>query len=170
MSKGRLALSWAVMLAILAGTGRFSASSFPLQGSRPSPSEIADRSAAFEQAWARAKMIYPGPEEKVLLQGQSPGDIVERFVEGMTPPRPTVKVQPEYTEEARNAKLRGIVVARVEIWPDGKAHNIQVARDLGMGLDQKAVEAIERWEFEPGKRNEKPVKVAATIEMNFRLD
>jgi TonB family protein len=170
MSKRRLALSWVVMLAILTGTGRFSASSFPLQGSRPLPSEIADRSAAFERAWARAKTAYPATEGKIPVQGQSSGDTVERFVEGMNPPRPIVKVQPEYTEEARNAKLRGTVVAGVEIWPDGKAHNIQVARGLGMGLNQKAVEAIEQWEFEPGTKDGKPVKVAATIEMNFRLD
>ena len=170
MSKSRLVLSWAVMLAILAGTGRFLASSFPLQGSRPSPSEVADRSAAFEEAWARAKEAYPVAEEKTSVQGQPSGDIVERIVEGMTPPRPVVKVQPQYTEEARNAKLRGTVVARVEIWPDGKAHNIRVERGLGMGLDQKALEAIEQWEFEPGKKDEKPVKVGATIEMNFRPD
>jgi TonB family protein len=166
MSKGRLALSWAVMLAILAGVGRFSASSFPLPESRPSPGEIADRSAAFEEAWSRAKVTYPVAEEKT--SGQPSGDLVERIVEGMTPPRPIVKVQPQYTEEARNAKLRGTVVARVEIWPDGKAHNIRVERGLGMGLDEKAVEGIEQWEFEPATKDGKPVKVAATIEMNFR--
>jgi periplasmic protein TonB len=86
----------------------------------------------------------------------------------MTPPRPIVKVEPESTEEARNANHRGTVVVSVEIWPDGHAHNPRVIRGLGMGLDEKAIEAIVQWEFEPGMKDGKPVKVAATIEMNFR--
>lgn len=97
-------------------------------------------------------------------------DGVYRVGNGVTPPRPLKKVDPEYTEEAREGKLEGTTVVYAEIWPDGKAHNIRVARGLGRGLDQKAVEAIEQWEFEPGKKDGNPVKVGATIEINFRLN
>jgi TonB family protein len=103
---------------------------------------------------------------------QGPGqakDGVYRVGHGVTPPRPLKKVDPEYTDEARDAKLEGAVVVYVEIWPDGRAHAIRVVRGLGKGLDEKAVEAVEQWEFQPGEKDGKPVKVGATIEINFRL-
>ena len=58
----------------------------------------------------------------------------------------------------------------VEISPEGRATHIHVVRRLGMGLDQKAVEAVKRWHFKPGTMKDgKPVTVEATIEVNFRL-
>jgi len=62
-----------------------------------------------------------------------------------------------------------MVVLYVEIDPNGKATNINVARSLGLGLDEKAIEAVRRWIFRPGMKDDKPVTVAATIELNFRL-
>jgi TonB family protein len=61
------------------------------------------------------------------------------------------------------------VVLSVEVGPDGLAHNIQVLRSIGMGLDEKAVEAVQKWTFLPGKKDGVPVTVQATIEVNFRL-
>ncbi len=57
----------------------------------------------------------------------------------------------------------------VEVWEDGNAHNIRVLRGLGKGLDEKAVEAVEQWRFSPGKKDGRPVKVAARIDVSFRL-
>ena len=57
----------------------------------------------------------------------------------------------------------------VVIGPDGLAHNIQVAKGLGLGLDQKAADAVQQWLFSPGMKDGSPVPVAATIEVNFRL-
>jgi outer membrane biosynthesis protein TonB len=48
------------------------------------------------------------------------------------------------------------------------AHNIKVQRPLGMGLDEKAIEAVQQWRFRPGMKDGKPVTVAATLEVNFR--
>jgi protein TonB len=79
------------------------------------------------------------------------------------------KVDPEYSEEARSAKYQGTVVLAVEIDPTGTATNIRVHRSLRLGLDEKAVEAVKRWKFKPGQKDGKPVTVAATIEVNFRL-
>lgn len=79
------------------------------------------------------------------------------------------KVEPEYSQEARDAGLEGTVVLGVEVGTDGLAHGIRVLRRLGMGLDEKAVETVRSWKFEPGTRDGKPVAVSAAIEMNFRL-
>jgi TonB family protein len=88
---------------------------------------------------------------------------------GVTPPRLLLKVEPAYTEEARMAKYSGTVVLQVEVWPDGRAHNITVIRGLGLGLDEEAIKAVQKWSFEPGKRDGQPTAVAATLEVNFRL-
>ena len=60
------------------------------------------------------------------------------------------------------------MVLYVEIGPDGQAQKIQVQRGVGLGLDDKAVEAVSKWRFSPGTRFGVPVTVAATIEDNFR--
>ena len=79
------------------------------------------------------------------------------------------KVEPEYTEEARQAKLEGTVLLKVEITPEGKATNIKVMHGLGMGLDEKAVECVAQWRFKPGMKDGQPVTVEAQIEINFRF-
>jgi len=88
---------------------------------------------------------------------------------GVSAPALLRKVEPEYSEEARKAKYQGTVQLAVEVWPDGRAHNIRVIRSLGLGLDEKAIEAVQKWTFAPGKKDGQPVKVQATIEVNFRL-
>src|SRR5579864_8309124 len=90
--------------------------------------------------------------------------------EGVTPPSVSYKTEPAYTDEARNAKIEGVVVLSVEIDADGLAQNIEVLRSLDGGLDQSAVAAIQQWRFKPGKKNGEPVRVAAKIEVNFHLN
>ena len=96
-------------------------------------------------------------------------DKVHRVGDDVSAPRLLTKVEPTYTDEARDADLQGTVVLKCEIWPDGKAHKIGVIRGLDMGLDGQAVKAVEQWEFEPGMRDGEAVKIRATIEVNFRL-
>ena len=100
---------------------------------------------------------------------QEAGDL-ERVGNGVSAPRLLNKVEPVYSEEAREAKVQGTAVLEIEVWPDGKAHNIRVVRGLGRGLDEQAVKAVEQWEFEPGLKDGEPVRVAATVEMNFRMN
>jgi TonB family protein len=87
---------------------------------------------------------------------------------GVTAPVLLYKREPEYTQEARQAHYSGSVSLSVEIDPSGKATNIQVRRSLGLGLDEKAIEAVRQWKFKPGYKDGNPVTVAATIEVNFR--
>jgi periplasmic protein TonB len=102
-------------------------------------------------------------------EGGGVGGGVFRVGGGVSPPTLLYKVEPEYSEEARRAKYQGTVVLYVEVSPDGKAHNLRVVRSLGLGLDEKAMEAVNKWKFKPGLKDGKPVTVAATIEVNFRL-
>jgi TonB family protein len=88
---------------------------------------------------------------------------------GVSAPIVLLKRDPEYTEAARAAKFQGTVLLGVEIGPDGLAHNIRVVRSLGLGLDEKAMEAVTTWHFKPGTKDGEPVTVAANIEVNFRL-
>jgi TonB family protein len=79
------------------------------------------------------------------------------------------KTEPEYTEAARTAKLQGTVSLYVEISPEGSATHMRVIRGLGMGLDEKALESVAKWQFRPGMKDGQPVTVQAQIEVNFRL-
>jgi TonB family protein len=82
----------------------------------------------------------------------------------------THKTEPQYTDEARSAKLQGTVMLQVQIDETGKvSEHITVLRSVGSGLDEKAIEAVKQWRFRPALRDGKPVAVPATIEVNFRL-
>ena len=87
----------------------------------------------------------------------------------VTQPKLIRKVEPEYTEEARTAKIQGTVQMLVTIREDGAATDFRVTQALGLGLDQKAIDAVRQWQFQPGTKEGVPVPVIATIQVNFRL-
>lgn len=88
---------------------------------------------------------------------------------GVRAPRPIYRSEPEFSEEARKNKFQGTVLVRIVVGVDGKAHDAIVIRSLGMGLDEKAVEAAKLWRFEPGTKDGVPVPVEVTLEVNFHL-
>lgn len=102
-------------------------------------------------------------------EGGGFGGGVFRVGGGVTAPTLLFKVEPEYSEEARKAKFQGTVVLYVEVDEQGRPKNLKVLRTLGLGLDEKAIEAVRKWKFRPGYKDGKAVTVAATIEVNFRL-
>ncbi len=102
-------------------------------------------------------------------EGGGFGGGVFRVGGGVTAPVLVFKVEPEYSEDARKAKYQGTVTLYVEVDPAGRASHIRVLQGLGLGLDEKAIEAVKRWVFSPGRKDGRPVTVAATIEVNFRL-
>jgi periplasmic protein TonB len=101
--------------------------------------------------------------------GGNMGGGAYRIGGGVSPPSILYKVEPEYSEEARKAKFQGTVLLFVVVDEKGNPRDIKILRPLGLGLDQKAVEAVEKWKFSPGKKDGKPVPVQAQIEVNFRL-
>jgi TonB family protein len=88
---------------------------------------------------------------------------------GVTPPQLIYKKEPEYSEEARKAKYQGTALLLVDVDASGHVTGTKVIRSLGLGLDEKAVEAVRQWRFRPGMKDGKPVAVQAEVEVNFRL-
>jgi protein TonB len=85
------------------------------------------------------------------------------------PPIVTYQVDPEFSEEARKAKFSGNVVVSLIVGADGKPRNVHVLRGVGMGLDEKAVEAVQQYRFKPATQNGKPVSVYLNVEVNFQI-
>jgi len=97
------------------------------------------------------------------------GGGVFRVGGGVSPPRALDTPDPEYSEEARKAKYQGTCILWLVVDQNGKPRDIKVARALGMGLDEKAIEAVRNWKFEPAMKDGKPVAVQINVEVNFRL-
>ena len=102
-------------------------------------------------------------------RGGGIGGGVFRVGGGVSAPRALDTPDPEYSEEARKAKYQGTVVLWLIVDENGKPRDIKVARSLGMGLDQKAIEAVRNWKFEPAMKDGRPVAVQINVEVNFRL-
>jgi protein TonB len=79
------------------------------------------------------------------------------------------KVEPEFSEEARKAKYQGQVVLSIEIAADGTPRILRVVSGPGLGLEEKAVEAVRQWRFKPAYRDGKPVDSTAMVEVHFHL-
>src|SRR5215469_4883375 len=88
---------------------------------------------------------------------------------GVRPPRALYDPEPDYSEEARKVKLQGSVVLSLVVDATGHPRNVNVTRSLGMGLDEKAREAVEKWRFAPGMKGGYPVATRVEVEVNFHL-
>ena len=89
--------------------------------------------------------------------------------DGVSAPRPIFTPEPEFSEEARKAKYQGVVVLKIIVGTDGRVHNPSVVRSLGMGLDEKAIEGVKTWKFDPSKKDGRAVAVEMNIEVAFNL-
>jgi len=99
--------------------------------------------------------------------GVGPG--IYHLGDGVSPPRAIYTPEPEFSEEARKAKFQGVVVLNIIVGVDGRVHSPRVVRSLGMGLDEKAIEAVKTWKFDPSKKDGRPVGVEMNIEVAFNL-
>ncbi len=88
---------------------------------------------------------------------------------GVSIPRAIYSPEPEFSEEARRSKYQGEVTLLATISADGRTRDLRVVRSLGMGLDEKAMEAVRTWRFEPGMKDGRPVAVQMNIIVNFHL-
>jgi len=121
----------------------------------------------------KGNTIGDGPGDSI---GSSPGEDAGRgekpgfYKPGMTMPRCTYCPDPQYTDEAREAKVQGSVTMLVLVDAEGRASQIRVVRGIGMGLDERAMQAIRGWKFVPAKdAGHRPVATWVTVEAVFRL-
>jgi TonB family protein len=76
---------------------------------------------------------------------------------------------PEFSDEARRAKYQGVCVVGLIVDVGGNPQRVRIVRPLGMGLDEKAMEAVRHYKFKPAIFKGKPVAVEVNIEVNFRI-
>jgi TonB family protein len=182
MTKSRSITSLGSATLCLAAAGAVAAWSFPLQSVRSTFIRQDDSAPAAGVVGGVVGGVSGGVIEGVpggvigSVVGGVPGGAVpqeppvyQTSEKGVTPPKVLYKIDPEYTKEARDAKIAGTVVLSLEVHPDGRAHKLHIEQSLDPGLDHSAIEAISHWKFAPGKKDGKPVAVAATIEVNFEL-
>ena len=75
----------------------------------------------------------------------------------------------EFSDEARRNKYQGICVVFVIVDAHGYPRNPRVVQSLGMGLDEKALEAVQKYRFKPAMKDGKPVASMINVAVNFRL-
>jgi TonB family protein len=107
--------------------------------------------------------------KQLVASNTTPTSEVYKIGNGVSAPTVLYKVEPDYPDEARKAKLEGKVLVQLVVDEHGLPQQIRVIRSLGMGFDEKAIEAVSKWRFRPGAKAGKPVPVSANIEVNFRL-
>jgi TonB family protein len=106
----------------------------------------------------------------VLLTTVSFAQKVYKIGPGIVAPKVLEKTsEPQYTPEAKAAKLEGTVGLTIVVGTDQRAHDIKITKSLDPGLDASAINSIKTWKFQPGTKNGKPVSVRAQVDVNFRL-
>jgi protein TonB len=90
---------------------------------------------------------------------------------GVSAPKLIKQVKPNYTPEAKAARIQGTVLIEAVIREDGAVGDVRIVRSLDAkyGLDNEAVKAAKQWTFSPGQKDGKPVPVLVTIELAFTL-
>jgi TonB family protein len=94
-----------------------------------------------------------------------------RFVVGgnITEPKKLSGPNPIYPEAARRARIQGVVVLECTIGKDGRVQRVKVLRGLPLGLTETAVDAVNKWKFQPSTLNGKPVEVLYILTVRFNL-
>jgi protein TonB len=101
--------------------------------------------------------------------GGNMGGGPRRIGGGVSAPQVLYAPEPEFSEEARKAKFAGNVLVNLWVDTNGLPSHVRVIRGVGMGLDEKAVEAVRQYKFKPAMENGKPVLVELNIEVNFQI-
>jgi TonB family protein len=111
-------------------------------------------------------------KENMTVPGlQSDGQAVfsVRPQDGIVPPVPLARSEPSYDDIARKARVQGTTVLTVVVNKQGTPEHIEVAKPIGVGLDDAAVETVSNWRFQPATLRGQPVAVIVSVEVAFRL-
>jgi TonB family protein len=103
--------------------------------------------------------------------GDGPGGDGIYALHGKNATQPVLltRKDPEYSEEARKAKFQGMVELSIVVNAAGQVTDIRVLHGVGLGLDERAIDAVRQWKFRAGTVDGKPVSTRAVVEVNFRL-
>lgn len=112
---------------------------------------------------------YFVPRQEGKFSTFSTRDDVYKVGHDVSPPRAVYAPDPEYPEAARQASFQGTTLLWLVVTPDGSVRNVRIVRPRGLGLDEKAVEAVSIWKFEPARKDGRPVAVQINVEVTFRL-
>jgi TonB family protein len=110
-----------------------------------------------------------GPGAGPGRNGGFGGDVYTPGTGGVTQPVPIFTPEAEFSDEARRQKYQGVCMISVIIDAQGFPQNPRLVQTLGMGLDEKALEAVKRYRFKPARKDGKPVAARMTVVVNFRL-
>jgi TonB family protein len=118
--------------------------------------------------FAAAQQVAPPTDATAPTQANQP---IYKIGGNISAPQVKHSVAAQYTDEARRAHYQGVCLVSLIVDAQGNPMNVHVVRPLGMGLDQKAIEAVRQYKFRPAMKDGKtPVPVMITIEVDFRLD
>ncbi len=102
-------------------------------------------------------------------EGGDYGGGVMRAGAGVTPPELLYSVEPEFSDEARRAKYQGVCIVSLIVDSHGNPTHVQIERSIGMGLDEKALEAVMQYKWKPAYYHGRPVAVAMSVVVNFHI-
>jgi TonB family protein len=125
-----------------------------------------------QQSLAQGSGVEGGspPSNAAWSYGSPTAGIARAGVDGVSAPRCVYCPQPSYSEEARAAKMNGTVILRIVVTAGGQTENVQVEKGPGYGLEQKAIEAVQKWRFKPADGpNGTPVTCQVQVEVTFKI-
>lgn len=115
------------------------------------------------------KPAAQGEPARTLIVNGVAEPIYRSGSKGITVPLRTYSPAPDYSKEARRRKIEGVVTLDVVVTSAGKTTQIRVLQGRGYGLDEKAMEAVSKWKFQPATKDGTPVSVEIAVEISFRL-
>jgi len=133
------------------------------QKNAAAPKSEPSKSETKIQTFGAGGGLHAGSEDTAPPNG------VYRAGRGVQPPHPTYHPDPEFTEMARALRFQGICVLQLVVDRDGSTRDIRVIKPVGLGLDEKSVEAVRSWRFDPSTKDGEPVPVQITVETSFHL-
>jgi protein TonB len=132
--------------------------------------------------WMKNRNNSPGPGEGNTIGNSGKGGMGEEdgagagfsdkgiYKQGVTSPTCVYCPDPLYSDEARESKVQGSVMLEVLVDTNGRASQIRILKGVGMGLDERAVQSVKTWRFQPARdAAHRPVAAWITIEAIFRL-
>jgi len=130
-------------------------------------SELTDLFPTLPVYWQKWAAAFPGDAGR----NQTPphDSPARRIGGGVQPPKVLNAPEPTFTDYARALKQRGKVLVYLQVAPDGSVDHVAVLRPAGLGLDEQAISAVQKYRFNPATENGGPVRVELNVEVNFQV-